>query len=482
MATYNTAFGVLPSPNTQLFGGNAGEGEDGKAKQPKAQQQPTQPGGAAGTQTFAQMQAAGQARPAPPAMGAAPPTERPAQFQLGQAFQAGPQSQALLQQLSGRLSQMGEAPSVYEDPALVKRREAAMANLRAERQASEQQLQEEMARRGISSSSIASGRMGDVAGQFARAQGALEADLLKEAMAQEQQRQQFLTQQLGSLFGTLSQQELGGFQASAESARAKADIDARAEELQQQERLRGRELDLQQARDQATKEYQSGQLALGYAEMTSRERIASNELASRERLQQSEQTFQAGQSALERSLREKMQTTELSAAEKRQLADIEANKQRQLEQQKFQAEQNRIEQALREKMQTTELSAAEKRMLAEIEANKQRQAEQQKFQAEQSALERALRETLGVAELTGLYKGQQTIAGQQLTLQQQQAQNQLLLQLATTLAPMDEKKRNEFLRNNPQFAALLGQNRPAGSFGGGGGGGVNEQGIPGFII
>ncbi len=281
MATYNTALGVLPSPKTQLFGGNAGQGEEGGGSGGMAQPVQKPPVFSTGgqqqrTPTFAELQKQGQPRPAP----------QP--FSLGQTYQQGPQSQALLQQLTNRLDTMQNAPSVYEDPAFAQRRQAAMANLQAERQASESALGEEMARRGLSASSIAAGRMGDIAGQFARAQGTLEADLLKEAMGQEQQRQQFLTQQLGQIFGTLGEQELGGFRASVESARAQADINARAAELQQNERLRGRELDLTAARDQATREYQSGQLGLGYAEMGSRERLAANELAARRELQQSE--------------------------------------------------------------------------------------------------------------------------------------------------------------------------------------------------
>ena len=63
MAT-NTAFGVLPSPITQLFGGNAGGGMAGAPPvKPKTQAQPAQQGMAPGTMpTFAQLQQQGQAR------------------------------------------------------------------------------------------------------------------------------------------------------------------------------------------------------------------------------------------------------------------------------------------------------------------------------------------------------------------------------------------------------------------------------------
>jgi hypothetical protein len=412
-------------------------------------------------------------------MGGTAPAGAP--FALGQTFQQGTTTQSLTNRLLSQLTGMEQQGSVYDDPAFAAQRAAAVANLQAERQASEAALNEEMARRGIAASSIAAGRMGDIAGQFGRAQATLEADLLKEAMAREQQRQQFLVQQLGQTLGTVGEQELGVFRANVESARAQADIQARAAELQQNERLRGRELDLQQARDLATKEYQSGQLAMGYAEMGSRERLAANELAARRELQQSEQTFQAGQSALERSLREAMQTRELTAAEKRQLAEIEANKAQQERQFGFQrgesalerqarSEEAAKERQLREIMQTRELTAAEKRQLAEIEANKAQQERQFGFQRGESALERALRERMGLTEATGILYGPdgkpvldasgqpvRTLAGQTFTAQQQQARNAFLTQLASVLAPMKEDDRQAFIRNlPPEIRALFG--------------------------
>lgn len=441
---------------------------------------------------------------AAPAMGyGAPSAATP--FALGQAFQQGTTTQALTSRLLSRLTGMEEEGSVYDDPAFAAQREAAMANLEAERQASQMALDEEMARRGIAASSIAAGRMGDIAGQFARAQATMEADLLKEAMSREQQRQQFLVQQLGQTLGTVGEQELGVFRANVESSKAQADINARAAELAQNERLKGRELDLQSARDMATKEYQSGQLALGYAEMSSRERVAANELAARERLQQQQQTFQAGESKLDRefraqeslldrNLREVAQMSETTglqytvvngkvvpkldangntiktSAVTQQEEERRARANLQADQQRFQSEQNKLERDLRETMQTRELTAAEKRQLAEIEANKQRQTEQQTFQAGQNTLERQLRERLGLTEATGILYGAdgkpvldasgqpvRTIAGQQFTASQNQARNAFLTQLAATLAPMKQKDRDAFIRSlPPEIRALFG--------------------------
>jgi hypothetical protein len=189
-------------------------------------------------------------------------------------------------------------------------------------------LTEEMARRGLSASSISAGRMGDIAGQYARAQ---------------------------------------------------ADINARAAELQQNERLKGRELDLQAARDQATKEYQSGQLALGYAEMGSRERVAANELASREKLQQQAQEFQAGQNAKDRALREAIQLSETTG--KQYIVDDRGN----------------VVPKLDANGRQMETSAAEQSRLS-----REQQASQ--FSATQAAADkdRALREAMAMSESTGL--------------------------------------------------------------------------------
>jgi hypothetical protein len=427
MAT-NTAFGTLPNPTSQLFGGNAGGGSAGAPPaQPKPQAQASQGLAPGATPTFAQMQQQGQARPAP-ALGA--PSAG-----IGQKFDYGASTQNFLGRLDQRLGQMENAPSVYDDPALVKRREAAMANLQAERNASQSKLEEEMASRGLAASSIASGRMGDIAGQFARAQGTLEADLLKESMAQEQQRQQFLTGQLSNLFGTTSERDIQAFGATIDSERAKADIEQKAQDLV----LQGRALDITQARDLATAQYQSGQLQQGYAD-----------IASRERMQQNQFGFEGSQSALERGLREKMQTQQLTSEEKRQLNQIEANKALQTDQQTFQAGQSQLERELRTTMQNRELTAAEKRQLDEIEANKAEAARTRTFQSEQSKLDRDLRTTLSGNELSQA----QSQFEQRFGFEKGQSQNQFLASLAATLAPMDPKKRDEFLRS-------LGINKPS---------------------
>ena len=173
--------------------------------------------------------------------------------------------------------------------------------------------------------------------------------------------------------------EVAAALANYQSAQAQADINARAAELQQNERLKGRELDLQAARDQATKEYQSGQLALGYAEMGSRERVAANELASREKLQQQAQEFQAGQNAKDRALREAIQLSETTG--KQYIVDDRGN----------------VVPKLDANGRQMETSAAEQSRLS-----REQQASQ--FSATQAAADkdRALREAMAMSESTGL--------------------------------------------------------------------------------
>jgi hypothetical protein len=490
-------------------GGNAGKGEDDKpfggmgggamggamgggGSNPFAvsQQQPkpmARQGQAQPSQTFAQMQQSGQARPAPaPAGGGA---------QLGQAFQSSGQSNTLLQQLQGQLGAMG-GRSTYDDPGFQQRRAAAMGNLEAERKASETDLNEEMARRGLAASSIASGRLGDIAGQFGRAQATLDADLTKEAMSQEQQRQQFVAQQTGQLFGQVSGNELNAFGLSTTSAKAGADIDMEARRLVQEASLRGRELSLTEARDIASAENQRGQLGLGYAEMGSREKMQQNQFG-----------FEGEQSALERGLREAMQTRELTGQEKRQLVDIEnqrlmqgrdisaqdrrqstqigATKDLQLGEQTFQGAQSQFERDLRAQLQAGQITAEGARQLAQINANKALQTDSQTFQsgenvrsntfqAEQSKLERDLRSTLSgdsLAAAKAQFDKQFGLDTDRFGADKAAAQNQFLGSLASVLAPMDPAKRKEFLASlgiktptavSAQVAAPVAEYRDAG--------------------
>jgi hypothetical protein len=171
--------------------------------QPTATSQPPQP--QAGVQqaprpTFAQMQEMGQARPAPPSIN---------QFQG---------------QLQGALSQNIAQPSRYGMPQVQQIDSALTAQLKQQFGAQQKQLDEEMARRGVLSSSIAGGNYGDLAGQHATALASMKAQLIQDAArtnAQDQSAalgagQNYLTSQ--QTFG-LGQGALGVQQQQADTSR-----------------------------------------------------------------------------------------------------------------------------------------------------------------------------------------------------------------------------------------------------------------------
>jgi hypothetical protein len=195
MATYNTAFGSLPGYNEQLGTTNTTGGGQQQTYNPQAQQRQTrrqQYGG--GYQTFSQMQQQGYPRPA------RPPQQERAALPQGQSGAAGiqamdgqvqyyrqseepPSSNVADQfkaQLQRNLQGFMAAPSRYGTEEFQQVRGAQAANLQAEYQGQQQALNEELARRGLSASSIGGGRMGDLAGQQARALSTLDANLLRE--------------------------------------------------------------------------------------------------------------------------------------------------------------------------------------------------------------------------------------------------------------------------------------------------------------
>ena len=247
-----------------LFGQQAAPQMSEEERQQR-QQQRAQP-----QQTFAQLQKQGMARPAPQA-----PQGRPfAQF--GGSEQAQAARTGMLSQLQQQLAQ----PTRFDTQAFQQIRQAQSAQLGAEYQGMQQQLNEELARRGLSASSIGGGRMGDLAGQQARALAQLDAQLLQQA-AQTQAQDRLAAMQAAGQFAELAgAQDLSQFDANRV---------AQAAEFEQA--LRGAQF------GQAQTEFERGQ-ALAAA-----------------------QAQQAGQeSALERGLREALGVGELFLGERRQAA------------------------------------------------------------------------------------------------------------------------------------------------------------------
>jgi hypothetical protein len=264
----------------------------------------------------------------PPVGGGATPTAAPviptytdATVGAGQ-FSLSKQSQELRDALQARLKELGSGPTKIQGQSYEALRAARQAELGAKYGAERSKLEEELAARGLSASTIGGGRYGDLAGQQARALGTLDAELLgQQAEAEARDRAQYLNtmQQFAQTTGT---QDIGTFEANVRSKEVTATINLRAAELQQRAALEGRSLDLQQARDQATSEYQMGQLALSTDELGERRRSnlagesqATLELAERkrsgmagEKLQQD----QLGEDKRRNLALEKIQTGELT--------------------------------------------------------------------------------------------------------------------------------------------------------------------------
>ena len=174
MATYNTAFGSLPGYNEMLGTTNTTGGGQQQTYNPQGQGQAQQQRTATpprAAQTFAQLQQQGMARPAPTAP----------QAQPFQQFGGSAQAQQTRQQLQQQLQQFGQAPSRFDTQAFQQIRSAQQANLQSEFQDQQRQLNEDLARRGLSASTIGAAGMGRLAGAQSRALADIDAQLLQRA-------------------------------------------------------------------------------------------------------------------------------------------------------------------------------------------------------------------------------------------------------------------------------------------------------------
>ena len=166
----------------------------------------------------------------------------------------------------GLLQNMLQSPSGYQAEDFQRIRDAARENLNAEFGGQRQMLDEELARRGIFSSSIASGRLGDLAGQQARAMTTMETDLLR-SMAETMGRDQSLAAQTALDYMNVLQDD----------EQFQKDVDVRMFQIMEDSRLRGISLSQEQARDIAEKEQFTATLNQNWA-------IATMESQLRERL------------------------------------------------------------------------------------------------------------------------------------------------------------------------------------------------------
>ena len=275
----------MPESYSNLFGTN-GSGDQNRigslfGQQPTNTSPTTQPppspvGGQQQQQpyqTFAQMQQAGQARPAPTA-------------QASQAYGG----------MMDRLMQSLNQPTGYNAQQLQQMRSAQMANLNQEFGEQQRQLNENLARRGISASTIAASGLGRLAGEQSRAMADVDARLLQQQAEMEQRSREANIGALTNITGELGRLGLGGrgldiqeqelgqrqrqfeatlgaderrFLSTLEEQRAARlqqfglstrELDQQAERIRQDAALQGRTLDLQQARDAAEVDFRARQL------------------------------------------------------------------------------------------------------------------------------------------------------------------------------------------------------------------------------
>lgn len=345
----------MASSYASLFGTN---GAAKRAVPTQDDDDPTKPK----TQTFSQMQQAGQARPAP----APPPPVQPVQ-QYGGSQQAMQARSQMLQNVQQQLNQ----PTRFDTDAFMKIRQAQAAQLQQDYGGQQQQLNEEMARRGLSASSIGAGRFGDLAGQQARALSSLDAQLLQQA-AQTQGQDRLAALQAGGAFADLAgSQDLAQFEANRVGQATQFEQGLRGAQFGEDQR----QFDIE---SRLREQLGLGNLGLQQDELTFRDR---------------ELQVRSADTAAERTLRDAMQTRELTAQETQQLAEITARKNLQT----AELGDAQVERTLREKMQTSALTAQEKQQLTEITARKDLQTNEL---AEQQA-DRQLREQLSMVELTG---------------------------------------------------------------------------------
>ena len=422
MATFNTAFGSLPGYKEMMGTTNTTAG--GEEKQPtvyggqtQTQRKTQQP-----AQTFAQMQQQGVARPAAPAT--------PTATAFGQ-YGGSQQGQQLRNQLQQRLTEFGQAPSRYDTESFKQIRGAQAANLQAEYQGQKKALDEELAGRGLYASSIGGGRMGDLAGQQARALSSLDAQLLQQAAdTQAQDRAQYMQsgQGLAELAGS---QDLQQFEANRVAQAATFENQLRAAQFgQQQYEQAGQEAfqgaQSEEAASQAARQFdlsaigQTGGLSLDLQRLLGTQEVEraglTGQLGGTQTLAGQQQSEQRRQFDIQQRLQEQLGLGGLGVQQ--QEVGI---RQQALQQQATDAA---AERTLREMLQTRELTAAERQQLTDITSRRELQTQQIGAQQAESAAERDIRLRLQAGQITAEQAQQERQLASAATLQSQQLMQQ----------------------------------------------------------
>jgi hypothetical protein len=340
--------------------------------------------------------------------------------------------------LQQQAQQLMAQPTRFDTQAFQQIRGAQSANLQAEYQAEQQRLNEDLARRGLSASSIGGGRMGDLAGQQARALSSLDANLLSQA-AQTQMQDRLaaagLTQQLAQL---AEGQNLGAYQAnlagqgqgfgqqmqSAQMGEQQRQFDIQ-QQLQRQLGMGGLNIQQQELAQrgqqfgQSLEEQRAGRLqqggltqqeidlrrTLGMGELTGQvagggagaapmQTLAARSLAQqaeqagleralRENLQFGGQMFEASQADLQRRFLGGESSAERAARERQQTLGQMFEREQGAEQRRFTGQESQFERDLRRNLQTQAFGQESEMAL-----------QQRLFAGRESAAERLQRENL----------------------------------------------------------------------------------------
>lgn len=449
MAIYNTAFGSLPGYNEMLGTTNTTGGGQQQVYGQRAQQQRTAQTAPSPQRTFAQMQQQGVARPAPPTT---PQAQAFAQYGGSQ------QAQQMRQRLQEQLQQFGQAPSRFDAQAFQQIRGAQAANLQQEYQAQQQQLNEELARRGLSASSIGGGRMGDLAGQQARALASLDAQLLQQAAeTQAQDRAQLLQagQGLAELAGA---QDLAQFEANRVAQAATFENQLRAAQFgQQQFEQYGQEAlqaaQAEEAAQQAARQFdlaatgQAGTLALNLQQLLGQQEVEraqlTGNLGGMSTLAAQQQAEQRRQFDLEQALRSQLGLGGLNI----QQQDVGIRQQQVgIEQSRLAQQAQQFQQQLAEEMRQSQAQTGLEQSRLQQQATQfaQQLTEQQQARAQQYGI------SMGELQLeTTRVQNQASQFGQQLSFQQAQQ---------TAQTNLEQQKINE---NARQFGLQLSDNQTA---------------------
>jgi hypothetical protein len=186
---------------------------------------PAPPAGATQVQRFAPQQytAAGAMptmAPVPTSLGPTPAAQAAGQEAsqlgiLGQApvFEGSPQAQQMRDALQQQLQAFAQTPTRFDTEAFQQMRAAQQGMLEREFGAQRSQLEEELARRGLSASTIGAGRFGDLAGQQALAQAQIDAQLLQEAARTQAEDRSNLLLQMSQLAEMSGAQDIAQYQA-----------------------------------------------------------------------------------------------------------------------------------------------------------------------------------------------------------------------------------------------------------------------------